>query len=214
MNTIDTTSKQLIERWKQGDQQAASALWDRYMERLLGLVNERLANRYRSRFGASDVCQSALRSMLRRVQGDEYSFEHDGGVWSLLAQIALNKLNSRIRFEQAKRRSVTRERSMAADNEDSATDFVDAISREPSGEDVTEFRDLLREVLGRLSPEQRRYLVLQLRGGYSQKEIAKRLNLCDRTIRRMPGRIYDKVGDLLNPEGQLLVVDGGAEPLA
>jgi RNA polymerase sigma factor (sigma-70 family) len=213
---MDTTSKQLIERWKQGDQQAASALWDRYMERLLGLVNQRLASRYRSRFGASDVCQSALRSMLRRVQGDEYSFEHDGGVWSLLAQIALNKLNSRIRFEQAKRRSLSREKPMAAGGEEEAAEFVDAISREPSGVDVAEFRDLLREVLKRLSSEQRRYLVLQLRGGYSQKEIAKRLKLCDRTIRRMSGRIHEKVGDLLDPEGQLRDSDsdGDAEPPA
>jgi RNA polymerase sigma factor (sigma-70 family) len=207
---METTSKELIERWKQGNEDAATALWDRYMERLLGLVNRRLANRFRARFDASDVCQSALRSMLRRVRGDEFSFEQDGGVWSLLAQIALNKLNTRIRYEQANRRDLARERPLTGEGDESPAELVHAISREPSGEDVAAFRDLLRQVLRRLSGEQRRYLVLQLRGGYSQKEIAKKLKLCDRTIRRMPGRIYEKVDDLLNPEGQSPGIDLGA----
>jgi RNA polymerase sigma factor (sigma-70 family) len=199
-NRMTATSKELIDRWKQGDEDAATAIWDRYMERLLKMVNRRLASRYRARFDASDVCQSAMKSMLRRARGDECYFEQDGGVWSLLAQIALNKLHSRIRYEQRDRRDLSREKPLTSEGSEAPSELVHAISREPGGEEVAAFRDLLSQVLKRLSPEQRRYLVLQLRGGYSQKEIAKKLNVCERTIRRMPDRIHEKVADLLAPE--------------
>lgn len=190
-----TSAKALIERWRRGDDEAAASLCNRYFERLLHLINDRLARRFRARFDAADVCQSAMRSMFRRVKDPKYAFEQDAGVWSFLLEIALNKLHNRVRHESAKKCDPLREQAPPA-HEGGAVDLFVGLSREPSSAEVAEFRDLLAQVLKRLSREERRFLVLQMRG-HSQKEIAQKLELCTRTIRRMSLRIRQKTEDLL-----------------
>ena len=196
---MEASSKQLVDRWRHGDDEAATELFNRYFERLLRLVDSRLARHYRARFDAADICQSALRSMFRRVRAGEYSFEHDGGVWALIAEIALNKLRNRFRHEHAYRRDPGREQKLDP-YDDSDIGFVHQLSREPSGEDVAVFRDLLTAVMKRLKPEERRYLVLQMRGGYSQQDIADILKLCTRTVRRISTRVREELAGVLESD--------------
>ena len=40
---MDDLSVDLLARWRQGDQQAAAALFERYAERLIGLAHGRLS---------------------------------------------------------------------------------------------------------------------------------------------------------------------------
>jgi RNA polymerase sigma factor (sigma-70 family) len=186
----------MVERWRRGDCDAATSLCNCYFEQLLFVIDGRLARRFRARFDAADVCQSALRSMFRRVKDPKYTFERDAGVWSFLLEIALNKLHNRIRHESAQKCSPRRELAQPAEDDGDTAGLFLGLSREPNSEDAAEFRDLLAQIFRRLTRAERRYLVLQMRG-YSQQEIARRLDLCTRTIRRMPLRIQQKAADLL-----------------
>lgn len=61
----------LARAWCAGDEAAARRLHDGYAERLVRLVGSRLGARFRSRFEAEDVVQSALASLFARASDGE-----------------------------------------------------------------------------------------------------------------------------------------------
>jgi RNA polymerase sigma factor (sigma-70 family) len=69
---------------------------------------------------------------------------------------------------------------------------VNRLSRGPSIEEAVQFRELMEKVCEQLSCEEKG--LLQLRAeGYQQQEIADRLNVSARTIRRMNDRLRDRL---------------------
>src|SRR5438132_1018442 len=62
----------LMAQWRQGDQQAAAVLFQRYSGRLIELVRRRLSNRLNQRFDPEDVVQSAYRSFFAHARDGEY----------------------------------------------------------------------------------------------------------------------------------------------
>ena len=59
---VDDESIELLDRVRQGDEQAATELFDRYVERLIRLAQSRLSAKLRRRVDAEDVVQSVYRS--------------------------------------------------------------------------------------------------------------------------------------------------------
>lgn len=176
-------STELIERWRAGDEQAASDLYQRYVERLSGIVTAQLSERFRSRLDADDVVQSVCRSFFRRVSEGQFHFDQDDDVWKLLVTISLNKLRNQIRRHSAAKRDAAQE-TARRDNTLPDDFYLEKLAATPSPVEAFIFSETIERISERL--DEKHALMLQLRlEGHSQQEIADQLRTSDRTIRRM-----------------------------
>ena len=92
--------------------------------------------------------------------------------------MTLNKLRRQIEVHTAQRRDIGAEQAAS----DSATP-EDALSREPSAEDICVAAELLARCLEELSPAKRQALLLRLEDR-STAEIAGEIGRTERTVRR------------------------------
>jgi RNA polymerase sigma factor (sigma-70 family) len=187
----DSTSRELIERWRGGDERAADELYRRYGEQLLRLVGNHLSARHGAQFDAEDVLQTTFRTLFRRTKRGEFQFDQDSDVYKLLVTIALNKLRRRVRALDTQKRNI---RSEVPVNESMAVGFANG----PTLQEAAEFAELLENITSFLTEDQRTLLRLRLEG-YDQNEIAEKLGVTDRTVRRQWERIRQTVASLLDP---------------
>lgn len=187
--SADEDSVKLIARWKEGDQAAAEAIFDRYVSRLTALVRKRIGARLQRRVDPEDVLQSAYRSFFRKSQQDEFEKLDDGDdMWRLLAAITINKLLSQCAFHGAAKRSIAEEASVNG----FATVLrvsPDAIAREPAPDEAVAMIDELQNVMETLEELPRKVLELRLTG-LDPKEIAAEVFRSPRSVRRILAELH------------------------
>ncbi len=185
-------------RWRVGDEQAATILHERYLGRLLNLVGRNLADKFSSRLDADDVVQSVFRSIFRLTREGRFEFEGDGDFWKLLLTMALNKVRNTVRHHQAGKRDPGLEAvSTSADGMDGY--IVNRLSSQPTIQEIVSFADMFEQLLRRLDSDQQ--LLIQYRiEGYTQKEIAEKLGVDERTVRRMFTSIRNRGAELLDDD--------------
>ncbi len=191
---MSQASTELVERWRGGDQAAASQLYQRYVERLSGIVSGHLSDRLRARTDADDVLQSACRSFFRRVREGQFQFDEDEDVWKLLVTISLNKLRSQVRRHSAAKRDAAQEVTRR-DNSLPDDFHLQKLAKTPSPVEAFIFAEMIESVSDKLGTQHAMLLELRMEG-YSQLEIAGKLQTSDRSIRRM----LDSVRNVLSRE--------------
>lgn len=195
MMDIELSDAELVQRWREGDQQAATILHERYLTRLLNLVGRHLADKFNSRLDPDDVVQSVFRSIFRLTREGRFEFEGDSDFWKLLLTMALNKVRNTVRHHQAGKRTPAAESvSTSADGVDGY--IVNRLSSQPTIEEIVSFADMLEQVLQQLEPEQQQLIQYRIEG-FTQKEIAEKLGVDDRTVRRMFANIRNRGEQLL-----------------
>lgn len=188
MATGDTI--QLLARWRDGQQEAAAALFERYAGRLIGLAQQRLSAKLGARLDPGDVVQSAYCTFFVGARDGRYVLEHSGDLWRLLVAITLHKLQRQFQYHTAAKRSVHREEAPAA-----AEPAEGPLAREPSPEDAALLVDTLDEALGQLPEGHRRIVELKLQG-HGLGEIVLATGFSSSTVRR----VLQRVKDLLEQE--------------
>jgi RNA polymerase sigma-70 factor (ECF subfamily) len=183
-------SLQLMERYRQGDQDAARALFARYVGRLTSLASSRLSSKLSRRIDAEDVVQSAYRSFFVRAREGQYELLNSGDLWRLLAVITLNKLRRKVEHHTAGKRRIDQEQNEGGDG--STPLCHEAITREPSPAETLAVLEEVELLTRGLTDVQRRMVELRLQG-YLVEEIAEEVARSERTVRR----VLDKVKDCL-----------------
>jgi RNA polymerase sigma-70 factor (ECF subfamily) len=176
-------SAKLVDRWRAGDQAAATALWERYAVRLLALVRKRLSGKLAQHIDPEDVVQSAYRCFFASARAGRYLLHHSGDLWRLLVAITLHRLHHHTRHQRAGKRAVALEQSFGQERELSRLQ-IHKLARGPSHEDAVALADELQRVLKRLVPLQRRMVEMRLQG-YSLDEIGAATERNERTVRRV-----------------------------
>jgi RNA polymerase sigma factor (sigma-70 family) len=176
---------ELFARYRQGDQQAATTLFERYLLRLTALVRARLASRLAARVDPEDVIQSAYRSFFIGAHDGRFSIEQSGDLWRLLVTITLRKLYRQAGRHTADVRDVGREQSVSA-----AEWAQPVIARDPTPDEVVAFAEELESLLSSLPAVSRRIVELRMQGE-SLEEIAGLVNRSERTVRRALKQIQD-----------------------
>ena len=74
----ESSAHQLLERIREGDEQAATELFDRYVDRLIELARSRLSPKLARRLDPEDVVQSACRSFFRLARADRCELVSQG----------------------------------------------------------------------------------------------------------------------------------------
>jgi RNA polymerase sigma-70 factor (ECF subfamily) len=171
---------------RDGDEDAASILYERYARRVLGLVESRLGARLRSSTEPEDVVQSVFRSMFRGVQSGNYDAPPGATLWNLLAVISVNKLRRKANHQSAKCRDIDRHVSLEMLDPGKAID-----------ESSIEFLELtVRETLELLRPLDREILSLRIQG-HAIDEISDTTGRSCRTVERSLHNSRKRLASLL-----------------
>ena len=180
-------SADLVERYAAGDQDAADAIFARYLSRLMHLARARMSAKLKTRIDPEDVVMSAYRSFFRVIRGSAYSYDADAGeLWSLLVGITLRKVYRQANFHYAQKRNV-------ASEENFASSFMPNVMQgSPSPAEIAEFSDRIEHLMSTLSPQQQRVLELRLQES-SIEEIAAQVGQSERTVRRHISAIREKL---------------------
>lgn len=159
-------SAQLYTEFVNGDDEAAKAIFDRYVIQLINFAQVRLSSLLQSRIDPEDIVQSAYRSFFRKAREEGLALKRSGGLWRILAAFTLNKTKSYIEKELAGKRTPHREQR----NEF----WISAVKRDPTPEEAAILIEEVKLFIEQMKPRDRRILELRLRGE-SIDEIAKEL---------------------------------------
>jgi RNA polymerase sigma factor (sigma-70 family) len=180
--------QQLISAYRQGNQDAATALFERYYARLLELIRRQLGWQLKEVEGSTDVAQSVLRSFFSQIGGERVQLGPSDSLWPLLVTIALNKVRNLGKYWQREKRDLSRQVALEADNSD-------PLERGPSPQDAAAVKELVDQLLAPFS-ERRRKIIELILEGESVGDIASKVGTTERTVystRRAAGQILEQV---------------------
>ncbi len=191
-NLTNCSSRELVDLWRSGSQEAASVLLARYEVRLIALIESRINRKFRESIAADDVVQSAMGSFFRVTRAGtapSMKLESTASAWNILATFARRKLARALEREAAVKRGGGQTRVPLDDLD---------LSTAPA---MMEADELLAELQSILDQGQFEILELLLANA-TQREIAAHLGVDERTVRRRVTAIREIV------KGQLTSVDG------
>jgi RNA polymerase sigma-70 factor (ECF subfamily) len=169
----------LVDLCRKGDNQAARQLFDRYVERLHALARRRISQRLASRVDAEDIVQSVFRTFFGRLKEGQFKIDDQDDLCRLLVRITVHKTLRQIAHHKAGKRDPSAEMGQSKEDEG----LIEVLDREPTPEATAMFLDQLEHFLNRLRPQEREILEMRLQG-FSNEEIAQKLSIYDRKIRR------------------------------
>ncbi len=108
----DLSDAALLNRFQSGQEDAATALYQRYAHRLLRLAGKRSSDGLSKRVDADDIVQSVFRTFFRRAATGHYQLPEGEELWKLFLVISLNKIRKKSEFHHAAKRDVDRTQSM------------------------------------------------------------------------------------------------------
>jgi RNA polymerase sigma factor (sigma-70 family) len=170
-----------LDRLRVGDDAAAQELWNRYFAQLVTLARHRLRGLGRDS-DEEDIALSALKSAMLGVQNNCFPDLNDRtGLWPLLVTITARKAINEIKRQR------TRKRDHAA--EEPIADVHLFVGNEPSPEFAFRIAEEVEKLVAALGDETMRTIVGQKLEGYTNEEIALKLNVSTRTVVRKLRRI-------------------------
>lgn len=97
---------ELLRRFCEGEENAATELYVKYSTRLKALAKSQTSDVLAARFDSDDVVQSVFRSFFRRAASGHYDVPEGEELWNLLLVITLNKIRKLGAFHRAAKRNV------------------------------------------------------------------------------------------------------------
>jgi RNA polymerase sigma-70 factor (ECF subfamily) len=178
----------MMTRLRDGDQQAASVVFEKFVHRLIALASCQFESKLRVKADPEEVIQSVYLSFLKRMETAPYELADWGGLWSLLATITLRKCHDRRRFWRAAKRDYTAEVASQHDPEGNA--WWEAVDRSPTPLQAMVLAETWEKLIAQHNPLQRSIAELTFQG-YTGVEISKRCDCSERTVYRVVQRVRE-----------------------
>lgn len=170
----------LMERVRAGSQEAAQQLVERYGDLILRVVRRQLNQKLRSKFDSLDFQQEVWASFF--AGQPQKTFERPEALAAFLAQMARHKVLMAVRRRcDLQKYNVNREQSLDGS---AAYQAGNVPGREPTPSQVYVAQEKWDQLLQGHPPRHQRILIL-LRQGYTQQQIAQELDVDERTVRRV-----------------------------
>ena len=174
-----------LDLWQAGDQAAAQKLFDRYVNQVMKMARNHINRRLAGRVDAEDIVQSVFRTFFQRARKGQFHVEGADDLCKLLARITVRKTFRQIAYHKRAKRDAGAESSQGDATQEV---LLNKLESGPSPDEAAAFLDYLEHFLGQLRPEDRQILELRMEG-YNNMEIAEKLGISDRKIRRLLERM-------------------------
>ncbi len=170
---------------------AARLIWQRYFHSLLELARSHLDRRVRRRTDEEDVAQSMYKSFCLRQQRGEFDLAGRDDLWRLLVTITLRKVRNAVGAQKTRKRDIAREQPIAADNGRNSRRWMleEMDAAVPTPAEAMVLNEALERRLDALGDSELRQISLWRLEGYTNREIAQRLNCTERSIERKVSRV-------------------------
>jgi DNA-directed RNA polymerase specialized sigma24 family protein len=177
-----------LDALKEGNSEAASHLWKRYCNKLVGLARKKLGQRPRRVADEEDIALSAFNSLCLGARDGRFPRLADqDSLWALLAFITAKKIADCVAHERRKKRGGGRVRGNSAligGTGSSGGDFDRLFARSPGPATLNVWAEEYERLLQRLNDATLRTIAELCVQGYMIDEIAGKLGLARRTIHR------------------------------
>ena len=178
---------QWISGIREGRSTAALQLWQRYVERLVRLARQKLRDVPRRAADEEDVVIDAFDSFCRCVRQGRFPRLADrDDLWQVLVMLTARKAADQRKYAQRQRRGLGRNRGESAflgeNGEPGGIDRI--VGSEPTPEFAELVSEEFRRLLDVLDDETLRTVAIAKMEGYTNEEIAQRLDVKPRTIER------------------------------
>jgi RNA polymerase sigma-70 factor (ECF subfamily) len=178
---------------REGDEDAAQALFDRYIVQLQALAERQIGKEITGRVDRDDITQSIFRTLFRRLRGGQYAVPPGESIWRLLTTIALNKIRTVGGFHRAAKRDI---RKSATLHEDAAATARHDVGDEAS---LNILRMTISELMSGMNETQRHIIQLRLEN-HDVAAIAAQVSCSKRTVERVLQGFRDRLHQVLNDE--------------
>ena len=175
-----------IDRLKAGDPVAAQRLWECYFQRLVGLARKHLQKRRPRAADEEDVALSAFDSFCRGAEAGRFpQLDDRDNLWRLLVVLTARKASHLLRDEGRQKRGgnvVALPEPTASSSADTGLDRI--LSREPTPEFAAQLAEEYQRVLTSLGDRTLEAVVAWKIEGYTNEEIAQKLDCTPRSVYR------------------------------
>jgi RNA polymerase sigma-70 factor (ECF subfamily) len=179
----DPSFADLLVRLRQGENDAAALVVDRYARRLIALARKHLDRRILRKEDPEDVLQSVFKSFFQRCGAGQFRLDSRDDLWSLLVSLTLHKCGHRADYFRAARRDVQREAGTPAPL-DASSQRWEALAREPTPPEAVQLAETVERLLMGLEPHQKQIVQLSLEGE-APARIASQVGVTQRTVQRV-----------------------------
>jgi DNA-directed RNA polymerase specialized sigma24 family protein len=181
-----------VTRWilalKEGDQEAAQRLWERYFLRLAQMAKHRMERLPSPIVDEEDVALSVLDSLCRGAQAGRFPDLRDrSDLWSLLVAITKQKVADKKRWQYRQKRGggkALNEADLAPDAAGRQLTLDDLVNDAPTPDLMVALEEECARMFGMLKDDTMREIAAAKLEGYSSREIAERLDVSPRTVQR------------------------------
>ena len=181
-----------------GDEFAVRMLWTHCFARVAAFARRKLRGVRLPICDEEDIALSAIKSLCIGLRNGRYGELDDRDeLWRLLLVITSRKVVDQIEYTNRKKRDV--HRTLTPDG--SALEIQDALSRAPTPQCEAQIADQLSRLLAALQHEDLCQIVVLKLEGYTNGEIAKRLQCSLTTVERKL-RTIRSIWGRTNPESQ------------
>ena len=173
-----------IVQLRAADEVAARNIWEHFAIRLIAIARNSIRASTRRAYDEEDAVQSMFRSVcIGMAEGRFPDLNDRESLWGLMLIITSQKISNRHRFDQQQKRDIRRTLS---DSVFFGSEVSDAplISREPTPEFAAEFNQICERLFTCLDDPGLREIVALKLEGFTDGEIAKKLNFSRRTVQR------------------------------
>jgi len=191
MSATRNEFQELMQRLRQGSDGAARELLHRYGPHIKHVVRQRLHRKLRPKFDSMDFTQAVWASFFAD-QARLCSFDSPETLTKFLVALARNKVVEAVRQRvQSDKFSIARELPLEWGRPGNEAVLIPALQPTPSQFVMAE------EEWDRLSegqPPQKRQILNLLRQGYTHQEIADKIGVNEKTIRRLVRHLHPGLG--------------------
>lgn len=190
----DNEFRDLLDRVRRGDEDAATVLVRRYEPAIRRAVRLRLIDaRLRGLLDSMDVCQSVMGSFFVRAALGQFDLTTPDDLVKLLVTMARNKL-----ADQARRQATERRGKGLTRAGDAAR--IDVAGDDPTASRIVSARELLTVAMARLSPEERR-IAEQRADGRPWADLANEAGTTPEALRKKHARALERVAEQISLDG-------------